>query len=165
MTLVLNKVKTNSLPTGWDVVTINSAVTGDYQGKKFYDLTFEGIPEACNVRVWESISDFGDKSEYAIANLFRYSNPNIKDEIKGEGDDVAISVDDTPDALIGKRLNVYFFKNNKGYTDASSRILPAEPFQNAISEYSLEWIERKKQEIANKINVTTGTNNVTDIPF
>ena len=68
---------------GWKTVTISSATRGDFNGSKYVDLFFENYPESLKCRVWEARS--GEGEEFQIANMVRYSNPTVLDEMDKDG--------------------------------------------------------------------------------
>ena len=87
MALVLTETKTPVFAEGWKSLEISKCKTGDYNGTKFYDLWFQGLPDTLNCRVWESRNKDGE--EFSIANLIRYSNPDIIEEMDAFLGDVA----------------------------------------------------------------------------
>ena len=127
---------------GWKTVTITNATRGDYNGSKYVDLFFEGYPESLKCRVWEARS--GEGEEFQIANMVRYSNPNVLDEMDKDGT-TAASLDDSPAGLKGKSLQVFFYKKANGYSEVSQKVAPAKPFENIIDNFSEERISRIKQ--------------------
>ena len=149
MAITLKESSGGSYPEGWQSVAISKAEKGDYNGSLFYDLWFENHPDNLKCRVWEAKNKDGE--EFSIANLFRYSNPEILEEGEDDGKK-SIKIDDSPMALIGKKLQVLFYKNGNGYTEVAQKVVPHEPFENAIDNFSVDRIEGIKQSAETYIN-------------
>ena len=150
---------------GWKTVTISKAVRGDYNGSKYVDLFFETYPESLKCRVWEARS--GEGEEFQIANMVRYSNPSILEEMDKDGT-AAASLDDSPAGLKGKSLQVFFYKKANGYSEISPKVVPAAPFKNVVDDITEDRIAQlkssaeayiKRRQEANGVETeTTGTN-------
>tara|TARA_Y100001938_G_C7961058_1_gene364338 strand:- start:176 stop:670 length:495 start_codon:yes stop_codon:yes gene_type:complete len=149
MAITLKESSGGSYPEGWQSVTISKAEKGDYNGTLYYDLWFESYPDNLKCRVWETKNKDGE--EFSIANLFRYSNPEILEENESDGKK-SIKIDDSPMALTGKNLQVLFYKNGNGYTEVAQKVVPASAFQNAIDNITTEKIEGMKQSAERYIN-------------
>ena len=148
---------------GWHDVTISKSEKGDYNGTLYYDVWFENFPDNLKCRVWETKNKDGE--EFSIANLFRYSNPEILEENEADGKK-SIQIDDSPMALAGKKLQVLFYKNNNGYTEVAQKVVPAIPFQNAIDNITEDKIEGMKQSAERYINSrkqTVSTSEVNEV--
>ena len=150
MAITLNESSGGSYTEGWHDVTVSKAEKGDYNGSLYYDLWFETFPENLKCRVWEAKNKDGE--EFSIANLFRYSNPEILEENESESGKKSISIDDSPMALTGKNLQVLFYKNGNGYTEVAQKVVPAKPFENIIDTFTEERIEGIKQSAERYIN-------------
>ena len=142
MAITVTKSTGGGYEEGWKTVTISNATRGDYNGSKYVDLFFESYPETLKCRVWEARS--GEGEEFQIANMVRYSNPNVLDEMDKDGT-TAASLDDSPAGLKGKSLQVFFYKKANGYSEVSQKVAPAKPFENIIDNFSEERISRIKQ--------------------
>ena len=149
MAITLKESSGGSYPEGWQSVTVSKAEKGDYNGSLYYDLWFESYPDNLKCRVWEAKNQDGE--EFSIANMFRYSNPEILEENESDGKK-SISIDDSPMALVGKKLQAFFYKNANGYTEVSQKVVPASAFQNAIDNITDDAIERIKQSAERYIN-------------
>ena len=136
-------------PEGWQSVKVSKAEKGDYNGSLYYDLWFDSYPENLKCRVWEAKNKDGE--EFSISNLFRYSNPEILEENELDGKK-SIKIDDSPMALVGKKLQVLFYKNGNGYTEVAQKVVPHEPFENAIDNFSVDRIEGIKKSAETYIN-------------
>ena len=79
MAITLKESSGGSYPEGWQSVTVSKAEKGDYNGTLYYDLWFNNYPDNLKCRVWEARS--GEGEEFQIANMVRYSNPTVLDEI------------------------------------------------------------------------------------
>ena len=128
------------LSTGWKEVTIVGAKRGQYDngGTKYIDITFDGYPESVKLRAHQKFNKKTNE-EFVVLNIFRNANAGVKEVAESEDGEFRVEIDDTPANLIGKKLNVYFYKNAKGYTDISDRTVPT-VFKNALDEYTEEDI-------------------------
>ena len=77
--------------------------------------------------------------------MIRSANPTILEEGTSDDGKKTISVDDTPDGLKGKKLQVLFYKNANGYAEVSQKVAPAVPFENVVDKYTEDRIENIKQ--------------------
>ena len=55
-------------------------------------------------------------------------------------------------ALIGKNVQVLFYKNGNGYTEVAQKVVPATPFENIIDNFTEERIEGIKQSAEKYLN-------------
>ena len=168
MAITVTKSTGGGYDEGWKTVTISSATKGDYSGSKYIDLFFEGYPETLKCRVWEARS--GEGEEFQIANMVRYSNPTVLDELDKDGT-TAASLDDSPAGLKGKSLQVFFYKKDNGYSEISPKVVPASPFKNIVDDITEDVITRlkasaeayiKRRQEANGVTQTETTETSTD---
>ena len=138
MSIILQKTKSNNYAEGWHNVTISKAVKGAYGESKYVDLRFENFPDNLKCRVWEARNQEGE--EFSVSNMIRYSNPTIIEEGEVNGDTV-VTVDDSEESLVGKKFQVLFYKNAKGYTEVAQKVAPAEPFKNIVDDFTVDRIE------------------------
>ena len=103
---------------GWHEVTIASADAGDWNGTKYIDLRFTDYPESVKCRVWSAINK-ETKEDFGLGNLFYYAIAGIESSEDGN-----VQIDDNPKNLIGKSLNVLFYKKDNGYTEVVDRVAP-----------------------------------------
>ena len=135
------------LPTGWHKVTISNADDGDYDGTRYIDLHFEGLPENLKCRVWSAVNQ-ETKEDFGIGNLFHYANAGLT-EVDG-----GVTIDDNVRHLHGKSLNVFFYENNDGFTDAAQRVVPL--VRDGFSEGYIEKLKSKTEHWVNsRANGTT----------
>ena len=127
---------------GWKSVTISTAVKGEWSGSKYIDLHFEGYPESLKCRVWEARN--GEGEEFSVSNMVRYANPDVLEEMDNDGT-TAAKLDDSPNALKGKHLQVLFYKKANGYSEVSQKVAPAKPFQNIVDNFDDNRIARIKE--------------------
>ena len=127
---------------GWKTVAISSAEKGDFNGSKFIDLRFEGYPETVKCRVWEARNKDGE--EFSVTNMVRYCNPTVLEEMDKDGT-AAASLDDSPNGLKGKSLQVLFYKKANGYSEISQKVAPAIPFKNIVDNFDDSRIARIKE--------------------
>ena len=165
---------------GWHEMTISKTEDGTWTSqaghdKKYIDLYFEGYPENMNVRIFEVVNkETGE--EFKIANLFRYANAGILGVLKDPtGKKPVIQYDDEPSNLVGKTLNLLFYKDSKGYIKISDRIAPVEQEGEVVSynaddvkfwkdKAEEDWIKRLKPQAEASVSTeatTTGEN----VPF
>ena len=142
MGIVVSKKEGGGYDEGWKTVTISDAEKGDFNGTKYIDLFFEGYPETVHCRVWEARNKDGE--EFSVSNMVRYINPTILEEMDKDGT-TAANLDDSPAGLKGKSLQVLFYRKANGYSDVSSRIAPAVPFQNIVYNFDENRINRIKE--------------------
>ena len=74
---------------GWHQLTINKAEYGDWNGKEFLDVWFEGYPDNFNLRIYEAVNK-ETHEEFALAKFFRLANAGIIDKIKSPSGKEAI---------------------------------------------------------------------------
>ena len=153
-----------SFSEGWHTVTIDSVVKDDYNGSPYLDIRFKDYPESLKLRVWETRNKDGE--EFVITNLVRYSNPDVLEELPSKNGSAVAKLDDSPNGLIGKSLQVLFYKNANGYVEVSQKVAPATPFKNVVDDFSEDRIEgiksagekyQNKRNADNNIGTTTAT--------
>jgi len=171
-TLTVRKGGTD-FTTGWHTLTVSDAKYGDWEGKRYLDVFFDGYPENFNMRVYEQKSKNGE--EFAIGQLFRFANAGITDGLDGPDGNIVVKIDDDTSHLKGKHLNVFFHKDGE-YTRALKQVAPVE-FENVIEKFTENdvsyWKKRAEQyytEYVSKHNAdttlsTNGTTETADIPF
>ena len=142
MGIVVTKKEGGGYDEGWKTVTISNATKGDFNGSKFIDLFFEGYPETMKCRVWEARNKDGE--EFSVTNMVRYANPTILEEMDNDGT-TAASLDDSPNGLKGKSLQVLFYKKANGYSEISQKVAPAVPFENIVDKFDDNRIARIKE--------------------
>ena len=107
-----------SYDIGWHELTISSAkydtwTSKDGKEKRVIDLNFEGYPEKRRLRMF-AVSNKETGEEFKIANLFRFANAGILGVLKDPtGKKPVIQYDDEAENLVGKRINVFFYKEQK----------------------------------------------------
>ena len=118
---------------GWQIATITIAQFGDWKGVKYIDVYFHELPATMNMRVYETCNkETGE--EFAIGNLFRFANAGIGEvEVNGNGGKI-VKIHDTPDVLIGKKVNIFLYQDGSGYYRILPRVAPAEPFENHLEK-------------------------------
>ena len=134
-------IKTMTVPTGgglytvgWHELKITKAEYGIWKssggdGKRYIDLWFEKYSDNSNLRIYETKNKTTGE-EFKIAGLFRYANAGIMDVLKDPtGKNPVIQYDDEASNLVGKAINVYFYKETKtgnNYTRMYDSIAPVE---------------------------------------
>ena len=124
---------------GWNNVEVSKAKRGDYNGSGFVDLWFKDFPETLKCRVWEARNQEGE--EFSVTNMIRYANPNVLEELPDKDGAAVAKLDDSNESLTGKKLQVLFYKNAKGYTEVSQKVAPATEFENIIDKMTEQRIE------------------------
>ena len=137
--VVTQNTSSGSYAEGWHSVEVSKAKRGDYNGSGFVDLWFIDFPETLKCRVWEARNQEGE--EFSVTNMIRYSNPDVLEELPDKDGAAVAKLDDSNDSLIGKKMQVLFYKNAKGYTEVSQKVAPAIPFENIIDNMTEERIE------------------------
>ena len=151
---------------GWHTATISTAKYGDWNGTKFLDVCFEGYSDKMNMRVYAKEGKNGE--EFAIGNIFRFANAGISDGLDGGGGEVTIKLDDSPEQLIGKELNIFLYKDGD-YSRVLPQVAPV-PFKNIIEEFTTNdidyWKGRAEQffvkYVQPKLTATTDTSGTTE---
>jgi len=132
-TFTLPKKGTGQWTEGWHTVTISKAEYGTLDnGSKYIDVWFNSYPDNFNMRIYEKIGKDGE--EFAIGNLFRFSNAGITDALESATGETVIKMNDEPEELNGKTVNVYFYKDGK-YTRILGQVAPV-PFKNLVEEFN-----------------------------
>ena len=136
------------LSEGWKTVTINSAKRGKYDnnGTKYVDITFKEYDEKIKLRAHQKFEK-ATGLEFCVLNIFRYAGAGF---VESDGD--VVDINDDPKHLIGSKLQVYFFKNAKGYTDISDNVCVAGPMKNVAEEWTEEDIKDLKDSQTFRIN-------------
>ena len=108
---------------GWKQVTLKDAKYGTYNNEvRYVDAWFEEYPETINLRLYEAKSKDGE--EFAIARLFKLANAGIVGEVQNSAGKKSIQYDDDASNLNGRKLQVFFFKNEEGYFRVLNRVAP-----------------------------------------
>jgi hypothetical protein len=122
---------------GWNQVTISSAKYGEWEGKKFIDVHFEGYPETLNMRVYAKKGKDGE--EFAIGRLFRFANAGITEALESDDGTKVVKLNDSADELKGKGLNIYL------YPDGEYKRILGQPaptvFENSIEKFNDNDVE------------------------
>ena len=122
---------------GWHTATISTAKYGDWNDAKFLDVCFEGYSEKMNMRVYAKEGKNGE--EFAIGNVFRFANAGITDGLEGADGNVTIKLDDSAEALIGKEVNIFLYKDGD-YSRVLPQVAPI-PFKNIIEEFNSQDVD------------------------
>tara|TARA_R100000458_G_C8190443_1_gene184328 strand:- start:197 stop:721 length:525 start_codon:yes stop_codon:yes gene_type:complete len=171
-TFTLPKKGTGQWSEGWHTVTINKAEYGELDnGSKYIDVWFNDYPTNFNMRIYAKVGKDGE--EFAIGNLFRFANAGITDALESATGETVIKMNDEAEELVGKTVNVYFYKDGK-FTKVLNQAAPV-PFKNIVEEFTTKdvdyfkgkaesffskWVEPKlKDEPYEEITETS------DIPF
>tara|TARA_Y100001938_G_C8010828_1_gene389909 strand:- start:388 stop:906 length:519 start_codon:yes stop_codon:yes gene_type:complete len=169
-TLTVKKTTGVSFGEGWHEVVMSKASPGKYsggEGTKYLDVFFDGYPDSLKLRVHEKYNK-DTNEEFAVLNLYRYSNSGIKEVLEGSDGSMTIGIEDEPENLIGNKVNVYFYKNKEGYTNVSEIIAPS-VFKNDLEEFDEAGVERMKtsceERIKRYLNNSPATESSTPDPW
>ena len=153
--LKLSVTEGGNYPVGWHEVTIAKATDGDFDGTRYIDLHFKDLPDNLKCRVWSAVNS-ETKEDFGIGNLFLYANAGLT-EVEG-----GVTIDDKTHHLHGKSLNVFFYENDNGFTDAAQRVVPvirdgfSEGYVEKLKTKTETWVHsRTNGTVTNTINGTT----------
>ena len=157
------------LPKGWHTVSISEAVDGEHNGTRYIDLHFKGMPENLKCRIWSAVNkETGE--DFGIGNLFHFADAGIV-----ETHDGSLSIDDNAKHLKGKALNIFFYENENGYTDAAQRVVPivrdgfSETYVEKLKTKAETWVNGRKTTktttVTNNTGTTTTTSDNAEVPF
>ena len=135
MTVKKGKSSGNFEP-GWHKVAARSASYGTLEnGAKYIDVYFNEYPDTFNLRVYAKTNKDGE--EFAIANLFRFSNAGIQEVVQSQSDESIsnVKIDDAASGLVDKEMWIYLYKNTDGYSRVLQRIVPVE-FKGALDTFT-----------------------------
>ena len=127
----------NQYSTGWHELVVSKAKYSDWNGTKCIDIHFADYPDNFNMRVYAKNGTDGE--EFAIGQVYRFANAGISSALEGPDGTKVVKLDDSEDALIGKKMNVYFYKDGK-YSRVLSKTAPTE-FTNAVETFSSDDVE------------------------
>ena len=135
-TISIGEVGSN-YDAGWHELTIRAAKYGKHQDSAYIDVWFEDYPENFNMRTWAKTSEKTGE-EWCIARLFRFANAGIVEALDEEGQKRA-TLNDDAEQLIGKRINILFFKEESTDGNEYGRpyLVPAPTvFSNAVETFT-----------------------------
>ena len=124
---------------GWKQLTIDNAKYGNYNGKKYLDIWFEGYPENLNARVYETVNKT-TKEEFRISNWFRFTNSGIQEVMDNGSGKPVVTYDDEASNLVGAEVNVYFYKQDTG--DGEYARIWREPAPTVFESDQLSYTEK-----------------------
>ena len=173
-TITVKKTTGGKFSPWWKEVEITKAAYGDYNGTKYIDCFFKDYPDSLNLRIYEKKGKDGE--EFAIGRLFRFANAGITEVLSGANGENVVKIDDSPSSLMGKMINVYFYKDGQ-YSRVLSSVAPTafenelESFNPADVDYWKLSAEKYFQKfVASKLETTEDTSESTtsddeNIPF
>ena len=136
----------DKFPPGWHTLTIFKAEYGDFQESRFIDLWFKEYEDTpkLSCRVWAKKGKTGE--EFAIGRLFRFANAGIQKVSKSDEGDAILTIDDSPSQLLGKKINVFFYKKDgNGYTEILPNIAPT-VFTNDLETFKEDDVNYWKKQ-------------------
>ena len=133
---------------GWHELTVATAKYGKSNDTPVLDITFEGYPDNFNMRTWAKHNEKTNE-EWRIARLFRFANAGITEVLEEDGKK-RIALNDDADQLVGKKLNVLFYKEpvtidgeERQYSRVYSTPAPT-IFSNEAESYDKDAVNRFK---------------------
>ena len=148
----------SSWATGWHTLSISTAKYGTYNESKFLELGFADYPDNFTLRIYAKKGRDGE--EFAIGNVFRFANAGITEVLEGTGGDRVVKIDDSAEQMVGKHLNIFFYKDGD-YTRAYSSVAPT-VFENSIDTFKESDVEYWKGKAETRFrNYTPGNGTVT----
>ena len=135
-TISIGEVGSN-YDAGWHELTIRAAKYGKHEDSAYIDVWFEDYPDNFNMRTWAKESKENGE-EWCIARLFRFANAGIVEALEEDGKKRA-TLNDDAEQLIGKRINILFFKEEATDGNEYSRpyLVPAPTvFSNAVETFT-----------------------------
>ena len=127
----------NQYSTGWHELVVSKAKYNEWNGTKCLDVNFDEYPENFNMRIYAKTGTDGE--EFAIGQVYRFANAGISSALEGPDGTKVVKMDDSEEALIGKKMNVYFYKDGK-YSRVLSKTAPTE-FTNAVESFSADDVD------------------------
>ena len=144
--------------TGWHTLTVSTAKYGDYNGSKFLEIGFKDYPDHFTLRIYAK-KDPKSGEEFVIGNVFRFANAGITEVLEGTGGDKVAKIDDSAEQMVGRHLNIFFYKDGD-YTRAYSSVAPT-VFENAIDTFTEGDVEFWKGKAETRFqNYTPGNGTV-----
>lgn len=126
---------------GWHTLTISKARYGDYNGTKLLDVWFKDYPDNFNARIYAKMGKDGE--EFSIGRVFRFANAGITEALDGPDGTVVLKVDDTPEQLVDKEVNVFLYKDGD-YSRALNQFAPT-AFEGKADTFTDDDVEYWKQ--------------------
>ena len=166
----------NKWVEGWHTVVISEAFYGTWNEKRYLEIKFEDYPDNFTLRTYETFNK-ETHEEFNVTKLFKLANAGLIDKIKSPDGKEAIQYDDEPMNLVGKSINVFFYKDKSGYNKISDRIAPVEQEGEVVSYTAdnvkfwkdiaeKDWLKRLKADApASGSNTTTPNTEGEEIPF
>ena len=159
---------TGKFDDGWHELTIASANYGTYKAttgdKRYVSLLFEGYPDNMDLRIYE-VTNKETGEEFKIANLFKYANAGILGVLQDPtGKKPVIQYDDEAEGLVGKRVHVLFYKEQKtgkGYTRMFDSVAPVEQEGEHIS-YTADQVSSIQTSIEKNLEKMLSNHTTTD---
>ena len=161
---------------GWHELIVSNAKYGEWNGSKCIDVYFDEYPENFNMRVYAKTGTDGE--EFAIGQLYRFANAGITSGLEGPDGTKVIKMDDSAEALIGKKMNVYFYKDGK-YSRILSKTAPTS-FENTVESFNPadidywkgramafydKYVEPKLKEKSEVVDTLVSSESDDNIPF
>ena len=113
---------------GWHELEISKAEYNEWNDNKVIDIWFKDYPEQFKTRVFSAFNK-DTNEEFSIARLFKVANAGIVSVLKdASGKNPVIQYDDEAEGLVGKKVNVFVYKQKgkegKEYSNPFNRFAP-----------------------------------------
>ena len=156
------KVKTggggSKFSSGWHTLEVVKAEYGDWNGTKYLDVWFKDYPDSINLRCYAKTGKDGE--EFAIGRLFRFANAGIMEVAKSDSGEAIVKLNDDPKMLIGKSLNVFFYKDGDYYRILANTAPTV--FENDLESFTEDdiryWQGSAEKYYNDYVNKSRGTN-------
>ena len=149
----------SSYDAGWHELTIRAAKYGRHDDSDYIDVWFEDYPDNFNMRTWAKKSE-KNQEEWCIARLFRFANAGIVEALEEDGKKRA-TLNDDAEQLIGKKINILFFKEEATDGNEYGRpyLVPAPTvFSNAVETFTEANVASlKRSAVENWVRMGKGT--------
>jgi len=114
--------------SGWHELEISKAEYTKWNDNLVIDIWFKDYPEQFKTRIFSAFNK-DTNEEFSIARLFKVANAGIVSVLKdASGKHPVIQYDDEAEGLIGKKVNVFLYKQKgkegKEYSNPFNRFAP-----------------------------------------
>jgi hypothetical protein len=157
----------SAIKQGWHEATIKKAEYGEYNDSKYIDVWFHEFPENLNMRVYETTDSKGN--EFAVGSVFRFANAGITQVLDGPNGEKSVTIDDNPNLLRDRKLNVYLYPDPKNpkYNRVLKQPAPT-VFENDVESFTETdvkfWMEKAESYFIKYVKQTApGTGSTTTV--
>ena len=151
---------------GWHEVTIRQATQDVWKGPQgksstYIDLLFKDYADNMNLRVFE-VRNKETNEEFKLANLFRYAMAGIIEKLDDPtGKKPILQYDDDVKNLVGKHVNAFIYKNEKGYNTFHNTVAPVEQEGEHYS-FTADKVTALKSSVEKNFSKSNKSNHLTN---